>query len=267
MRSIVSQDGTRIAFDQLGSGPAVILVSGALGTRSQPTFVQLAELLSPHFSVFNYDRRGRGDSGDTPPYMVAREIEDIEALINEAGGSAFLYGISSGAVLALEATSRMPAKVPKLAIYEPPFMIDDSRPRVPENYVARLDELVAAGRPGDAVEFFLTKAVGVPEEFVGPMRSAPMWAGMEATAHTLAYDGRIMGDFLAAKPLPAGRWASATVPTLVLDGGESPNWLRNGAKAAAANLPQAQYRTLTGQNHGVESDALAPVLIEFFTHM
>jgi len=262
MRKVISKDGTAIAFDQSGEGPAVILVGGALSDRSGSA--PLVELLAPHFTVFSYDRRGRGDSGDTAPYAVEREVEDIEALINEAGGSAFVYGMSSGAVLALEVASKLPTKIKKLALYEPPFIVDDSRPLPPKDYVKQLDELTAAGRRGDAVEFFMTEAVGVPAEYLAQMRDMPMWAAMEEMAHTLAYDGAVMGDTMAGKPLPAQRWASATVPTLVMDGGESPTWLGNAAQAVAAVLPNARHRTLEGQEHGVAPEALAPVLEEFF---
>jgi pimeloyl-ACP methyl ester carboxylesterase len=224
----------------------------------------LAELLDQQFTLFTYDRRGRGDSGDTAPYAVAREIEDLEALIDEAGGSAFVYGISSGAVLALEAASKLPTKVKKLALYEPPFIVDDSRSPVSENYVKHLNELIVAGRRGDAVKYFMTDAVGVPAEYLAPMQGDPMWAEMETVAHTLPYDGTIMGNTMSGKPLPSQKWASTTCPTLVMDGGESPAWFHNGAQALTDVLPNAQHRTLEGQNHGVAAEALAPVLKEFF---
>jgi pimeloyl-ACP methyl ester carboxylesterase len=224
--------------------------------------------LSPRFTVINYDRRGRGDSGDTAPYAVQREIEDIKALIDQAGGSAFVFGSSSGAVLALEAATKLPAvKVKKLALFEPPFIVDDSRPQVTENLAERAGEFVAAGRRGDAVEFFMTEAVGVPQDLVGQMKQSPMWTNMEKLAHTLVYDAQVMGDTLSGKPLPADRWSSCKAPTLVLDGGASDAWLRNAARELAAKLPNAQQRTLEGQDHSVAVRAphvLAPVLIEFF---
>jgi pimeloyl-ACP methyl ester carboxylesterase len=265
MRTVRSSDGTTIAFDQSGKGPVVILVAAALSDRSGTT--QLAALLVPHFTVINYDRRGRGESGDTKPYTVEREVEDLEALIDEASGSAFVFGSSSGAVLALEATSKLPTRITKLAVYEPPFIVDDSRPPVPEDFATHAAELVSAGRRGDAVEFFMTRAVGVPAEFVAQMKEYPMWAAMEAMAHTLAYDGIIMGDTQSGKPLPTRRWASVTAPTLVMDGGASPAWLRNAAQALAGILPSAQHRTLKGQDHSVAvmaPEALVPVLEEFF---
>jgi pimeloyl-ACP methyl ester carboxylesterase len=264
MEKILSRDGTPIAFEKLGEGTPIILVSPALGDRSDMLTAPLAALLASHYTLITYDRRGRGDSGDRTPYAVEREIEDVEAIINEAGGSAFVYGISSGAVLALEAASKLPTKVKKLALYEPPFIVDDSRPPLPQDYVHHLNELIAAGRRGDAVEYFMTVAVGIPAEYIGPMRSDPMWAEMEKLAHTLPYDGTIMGDTMSGKPLPAKKWASATSPTLVMDGGESATWMRNGAQSLAKILPNAKHRTLEGQNHGVAPEALAPVLEEFF---
>jgi pimeloyl-ACP methyl ester carboxylesterase len=267
MKKVISKDGTPIAFDQLGTGPALILVGGALSVRSHPVVIQLAERLAADFSVFNYDRRGRGDSGDTPPYAVKREVEDIEALIDEAGGSAFIYGHSSGAVLALEAASRLPARVKKLALYEPPFILNDSRPPAPADYVAQINQAIAAGRRAEAVTIFMTKVVGIPEEYVAPMREDPSWAGMEAVAHTIAYDGTIMDGIMSGKPLPNEKkqqWASATMPTLVMAGGNSEAFFHDGAQTLVDILPRAQYRVLEGQDHAVSPEIFAPVLVEFF---
>jgi pimeloyl-ACP methyl ester carboxylesterase len=180
------------------------------------------------------------------------------------GGSAFVYGISSGAVLALEAANKLPGKIKKLALYEPPFIVDDSRPPLPHDYVQQLDAATVAGRPGDAVDIFMLKALGLPEEWVAPMRSDPMWAELEKVAHTIAYDGRIMGDTMSGKPLPPKRWASATMPTLVMVGGNSEPFFHSGAQALVENLPNAQFRALEGQDHAVASEALVPVLVEFF---
>ncbi|MGQ0602500.1 MAG: alpha/beta fold hydrolase [Anaerolineales bacterium] len=267
MEKVSSKDGTTIAFDQLGTGAPVILVAGATAYRSHPVNVQLAELLSTHFTVFNYDRRGRGDSGDTAPYAVEREIEDIEAVMNGAGGSAFMCGFSSGAVLALEAASKLSAKIKKLALYEPPFILDDSRPPLPQDYVAQLNAAIAAGRRGDAFEIFMTKAVLSPAEYLEPMRNDPMWADMEKVAHTLAYDGTIMGDTMSGKPFSTRKikqWASVTMPTLVMTGGKSEAYFHGAAQALVDILPTAQRRTLEGQDHAVAPEALAPVLVEFF---
>jgi len=278
MRTVTSKDGTTIAFDQFGQGPAVILVNGALGTRSHETSNSMADILSKQFTAIDYDRRGRGDSTDTHPYTVAREIEDIEALIDEAGGSAFLFGNSSGAILALEAARALPNKVKKLALYEPPFIIDDSRPPLPEDYVEQLNAAIAAGRPGEAVEIFMTKAMLIPPEFVTMMRNAPMsqtfgddagakppeWADMEKVAHTLAYDGMIVKDFLAGKPLPPKRWASVPAPTLAIVGGNSEPFFHDGAQALVDDMPNARRHILEGQDHAVSPEALAPVLTAFF---
>jgi len=278
MRTVTSKDGTTIAFDQAGRGPAVILVNGALGTRLHAASDSIAGILSKHFTTIDYDRRGRGDSTDTPPYTVQREIEDVEALIDEVGGSAFLFGNSSGAILALEVARTLPNKVKKLALYEPPFIIDDSRPPLPKDYVEQLNAAIAAGKPGDAVEIFMTKALLIPPEFVAMMRNAPMsqtfgddagakppeWADMEKVAHTLAYDGMIVKDFLAGKPLPPKRWASFTAPTLVIVGGNSEPFFHDGGQALVNDMPNARRRILEGQDHAVSPQALAPVLVEFF---
>ena len=277
MKKVTSKDDTTIAFNRAGKGPALILVGGALSNRSHPMVRQLAALLARRFTVFSYDRWGRGDSGDTPPYAVQREVEDIEVLIDEAGAAVLLYGVSSGAVLALEAADKLPDKIKKLALYEPPFIIDDSRPPVPEDYVEQLDEAIAAGRPGNAVEIFMTQALLIPAEFVAQMRTAPAgepsnqgtkppeWAEMEKVAHTLAYDGRIMGGTMSGKPLPAGRWPSVTSPALVITGGNSEAFFHDGAQALVDSLPDARHHILEGQDRAASPEAVAPVLIEFFT--
>jgi pimeloyl-ACP methyl ester carboxylesterase len=263
VETVISKDGTVIAFDQSGEGPALVLVTGATATRAATT--TLAARLAPHFTVFAYDRRGRGDSGDTPPYAVEREIEDLEAMIDRAGGSAFVFGHSSGAVLALEATRQLPAKISKLAIYEPPFVVDDSRPPTPADYVSHVNHLVASGKRGEAVEYFMTKAVLVPDAIVAQMRQSPMWPELEAVAHTIAYDGAVMGDDTQGKPLPKGKWNSITIPVLVMDGGASPTWMHHAVQAIAEALPNTQRRTLEGQTHGPADELLAPALVEFFS--
>lgn len=214
--------------------------------------------------MFNYDRRGRGDSGDTPPYAVEREVEDIEALTEAGGGSARIYGLSSGAVLALEATSRLRAKIKKAALYEPPFIVDDSRPPIPGDYVQHLTERSSAGRRDEAAEYFLTVAMCLPAEYLAATKADPSWAQLTAVAHTLAYDGAIIGDTMSGRPLRTERWASAAAPTLVMGGGLSPDFFHAAAKALVAGLPHAQHRVLEGQSHGVAPEALAPVLEEFF---
>jgi pimeloyl-ACP methyl ester carboxylesterase len=261
---VTSKDGTRIAFDRTGDGPPLILVPAAIMNRSFPN--PLVALLAPHFTVYHYDRRGRNESGDTAPYAVEREIEDMEAVLTAAGGSAHVYGPSSGAVVALEAAAAG-LEITKLALYEPPLILDASRPPAPTDYVNRLNDAVAAGRPGDAVEIFMKEAVRVPPEEVSGMRNTPMWPALEAVAHTIAYDGAFMEGLMYGKPLPpdrAKRWASISVPTLVLDGGASEQFMHTGADALAEVLPNAQRRTLEGQTHDVKPEVLAPVLSDFF---
>jgi pimeloyl-ACP methyl ester carboxylesterase len=258
MGKVISKDGTNIAFDQMGEGPPVILVCG--GSVDHTANAPLAALLAADFTVFNYHRRGRGASGDTPPYAVEREVEDIAAVIAAAGGSAAVYGTSSGSALALEAAAR-DLPIARLALWEPPYILDDGSRRPPPDTARTYTELVSAGRRGDAVEYFMAQVVGLPAEFVAQARSAPFWAAQEALAHTLAYDATIMGDY----SLPRERAAAVNVPTIVLAGGGSPPFLRNTAQALADILPKGQYRLLEGQAHDVAPEAIAPLLKEFFS--
>jgi pimeloyl-ACP methyl ester carboxylesterase len=255
MKTARSADGTDLAFDELGDGPPIIMIVGAFNDRS--TTAPLAAALAPRFTVLNYDRRGRGDSGNTSPYAVQREIEDLDALIAVAGGQAAVFGYSSGAVLALKAAAAGSA-ITKLALYEPPFLVDDSRPRPPADLADQLAELIAAGRRGDAVELYQLKGVGLPQEVVIQLRQAPFRPGLEAIAHTLVYDAAITGDL----SLPTELAASVAQPTLVLDGGDSWGFLRSAAAALAAALPNGQRRTLAGQTHDINPDATASALTE-----
>jgi pimeloyl-ACP methyl ester carboxylesterase len=260
MSTVRSKDGTAIAFDTLGSGEPVILVDGALCSRSFGPLPKLAPLLAPYFTVFHYDRRGRNESGDTPPYAVERELEDLEALIAQAGGSASVFGISSGAALALAAAARG-ANIKKLALYEPPFVAVSSARSVPADSAAQLGRLIAAGRRGDAVKFFLVDMVGMPAIFAYIMRVLPVWAKLKAVAHTLPYDAAVLGDF----SLPKERAASVSVPTLAIGGEKSPVELRSAVSALAQTVPRAKLRMLKGQTHNVSVKVLAPVLVEFFS--
>jgi pimeloyl-ACP methyl ester carboxylesterase len=259
MKKVTSNDGTEIAYDQRGNGPALILVDGALCYRSFGPMPQLAELLAPHFTVYNYDRRGRGDSGDLQPYAIAREIEDIEALINEAGGSAFVFGTSSGGALALEAAIKLGNKIKKLAIYEPPYNSDEAVRQPWKEYRKELAELLAAGRRGDAAALFM-RSVGTPEEQIEEMSHAPIWPMFEAVAPTLAYDAAVLGE---DRSVPTERAAKVRVPTLVMNGTIIP-FMLGTAQALAKSIPNAQHRTLEGQPHDVNLEVLAPVLVEFF---
>ena len=261
MKTATSRDGTTIAFDQSGQGSVVILVDGALQYRAfDQGMAQLADLLSQHFTVIHYDRRGRGDSTDTQTYELECEIEDIKALIDEAGGSAFLYGISSGAALALEAAIKLGSQVKKLAIYEAPYNDEDNARKAWKEYGRKLKELVAEGRKSDAVGLFMM-LVGMPPEQLEEMHQHPMWPLWEAVGLTLAYDAVAMGEDAS---VPARRAGKVAVPTLVMDGSESFPFMHGTAVAIAKAIPNAKHITLDGQTHEVDSVVLAPVLTEFF---
>ncbi|HEY6638256.1 MAG TPA: alpha/beta hydrolase [Solirubrobacterales bacterium] len=256
-----SADGTAIVFERAGEGAPVIIVGGAFNDRHSAT--ALAEQLAPSFTVYTYDRRGRGDSGFTEPYAVEREIEDLEAVIDAVGGSASLFGHSSGGALALETTARG-LSVSRLAMYEPPYIVDETRPPLPEDYVEHLEELTAAGKRREIVGYFMTNAVGMPAEMVEPMLDSPMVGDMESLAHTVSHDGRVLlRGSMYGEPLPAEWRDSVTVPTLVMDGGNSPDWLHNSCRALVALLPDVCYRTLDGQDHGASPEAIAPALEDF----
>jgi pimeloyl-ACP methyl ester carboxylesterase len=261
MKKVISKDGTTIAFDQVGKGPALILVGGALEQRALDSeTAQLAPLLAQHFTVFHYDRRGRGESTDTQPYTVEREIEDIEALITEAGGSAFVFGISSGAALALEAAIKLGEKVKKLAMYEAPYNDDEAARLAWKAYRKQLAEVLAHGRRGDALALFML-LVGMPADHLDRARQHPLWPMWEAVAPTLAYDAAVIGEDAS---VPTEKAAHVAVPTLVMDGSASFPFMHVTATALANVIPNAEHRTLQGQTHEVAVSALAPVLVEFF---
>ncbi|MER6285640.1 alpha/beta fold hydrolase [Streptomyces sviceus] len=256
-KKTLSRDGTPIAYARTGQGPAVILVSGAMSTGG--TVAPLAVPLSERFDVLVYDRRGRGASGDTAPYAVAREVEDLAALIETAGGEASLCGVSSGGALVLEAAaSGLPVR--RVAVYETPFAdFLDGGAEGNAEYTRSLDAALAEGRRGDAVELFL-RMTGMGEEMIQGARQSPMWPGMESVAPTLAYDNAVMAGGL----VPRERLASITVPVLAVAGGASPEWMREGTRAVAEAAPKGSYRVLENQTHMVDPTALAPVLTEFF---
>lgn len=264
MKKVTSKDGTSIAYDQAGQGPALILVDGAFGSRTFGPNGAMVPLLSDKFTVYTYDRRGRGDSGNTAPYAVEREIEDLDAVIQAAGGTAMAYGISSGAGLVLEAANAgLP--VTKIALYEAPFITDDSRKPIMDNFPGHLDELVKAGKRGEVVKEFMTKGVNIPGFVVVMMRLMPAWPKLKALAPTVVYDMTIMDPYQHGKPFEPGKWPSVTMPTLAISGGKSPAWMQNGMKSLARVLPNARHRTLEGQTHIVKAEALTPVLKEFFS--
>ena len=263
MRTVTSKDGTTIAFDRSGEGPALILVGGMFEQRvwdSETAKLAALPLLSQHFTVFHYDRRGRGDSTDTQPYAVEREIEDIEALVNEAGESAFLFGISSGAALAMEAAIKLGSKVKKLAMYEAPYNDDASARQAWRDFRKELGEALTEGRREDAVGLFMM-LLGVPAEGLEEMRQYPMWPMWEEIAPTIAYDAAALGEDAS---VPTGRAAAVAVPALVMDGSESYPFMHSTAVALANAMPKGQHRTLEGQTHELAPEAIAPVLVEFF---
>ncbi|WP_411148717.1 alpha/beta fold hydrolase [Streptomyces sp. A30] len=255
-KKTTSRDGTSIAYQSTGAGPAVILVSGAMSTGA--TVAPLAVPLSDRFTVVSYDRRGRGESGDTAPFAVEREVEDLAALIGAVGGEASLYGISSGGALVLHAAaSGLPVR--RVAVYETPYAVYEDGVKQWAEYTERLTEALAQDRRGDAVELFL-RLTGLAEEMIQGARQSPMWAGMEALAPSLAYDAAVLGDGRVPRPL----LSSVGVPVLAAAGDASPAWLREATQAIAEAVPQGTYQALEGQTHMVDPNALAPVLAEFF---
>lgn len=256
-----SRDGTRITYDRQGQGPAVIVVGGALSDRAGSA--ELAQLLSTHLTVYSYDRRGRGDSGDTAPYAVQREIEDIEALIDAAGGSAFIYGKSSGAALALQAAAALGGKVRKLALYEAPYNEADGAAAEWKAFRSQLDGLLAADRRADAIALFM-KFVGAPDDVVAKMKASPAWRGMLAMAPTLAYDNAILGE---DRSVPTAQAGQVKATALVMDGGASVGpmpFMRPTAEKIGKAIPGARRQVIEGQAHDVSAKSIAPVLLKFF---
>lgn len=259
MHTLQSADGTTIAYERSGSGPALILVDGALCSRAFGPMPKLAPELAPYFTVYTYDRRGRGDSADGASYSVEREVEDLAALVQAAGGSAYAFGASSGGALVLRAAA---SGVPftRLAVYEPPFVTEGARGEEPD-HVGQLRALIAAGKRGAAVKYFMSDMVGAPKPVVIMMQLMfPVWKKLKAVAHTLPYDASIMGDWR----VPKERAASVRTPALVMYGGKTDERLRRAAEALSAALPDAQLRVLPGQTHAVAAEVVAPALRAFF---
>lgn len=262
--TVISKDGTEIAYTRIGSGPAIVLVDGALCYRGSSPNGPLAEELSKDFTVFTYDRRGRGESGDTRAYDIDREYEDLAAIAELAGGRPSVYGISSGAALSLGAVQHgLP--VERLAVFEAPFVVDDTRPPLPAGLREHTQRLLDDGRRGTAVALFMRRGANLPAPVVTMMRVMPFWRRLKAVAHTLPYDYAALGDDTGrGEPLPAYRWKDIGVPVLVMAGGKSPVSMQNAMRELAGVVPGAAYRTLDRQTHVVKAEALAPVLREFF---
>jgi pimeloyl-ACP methyl ester carboxylesterase len=257
-----SDDGTTIAYTKLGSGPSLILVDGAFCYRENGPASQLAPLLAQHFTVFAYDRRGRGASGDAPEYAIEREVDDLRSIVREAGGSALAVGISSGGALALQAAARG-VSLKGLALYEPPFIEEDGHPHSFDIQKRRLEQFISAGDRAGAVRFFITDVYGAPRPFVAVMpfvmRSA--WKKNLSVAHTLPYDLTLLEDWSVLRD----RSRSVTIPTLVIGGEKSPAPLKGAVATVAGALPNAQRMYLPGQDHNFSAPAVAPVIFEFFT--
>ncbi len=260
MNKTLSKDGTAIAFKKTGTGPSVILVDGAFCSSNFGPMPKLAPVLEKYFTVITYDRRARGESGDTKPYDVQREIEDIEALIDVAGGSAHLFSISSGAILAIHAAASG-LKISKLALFEPPF-VGDREGRRPANAESMLKTMIAEKRRGDAVNFYLRKVMGLPAIITWILRLTPNWPKMKANANSLPYDAYICGDF----NIPKQQVSSLTMPTLVIASTKSPAMLRNAAHAVAELLPNGTQISLDGKIHDVPPEILGPVLQKFYNN-
>jgi pimeloyl-ACP methyl ester carboxylesterase len=265
MLSTFSKDGTKIVYDRTGQGPAVVLVSGSFSYRRYPATLKLVDLLAEHFTVYNYDRRGRGDSEDTPPYAVEREIEDLQAVLDVAGGSANVWGLSSGAVLVLKAAARG-LNIEKLALQEPPLFVDASDWHPPTDWVDQLRDLIAADRRDDAIKYFMVECMGAPKLVITIMHVIPgAWRKLKAVAQTLPYDAQIT-DGHAGKELVAAEWRTVTMPTLVMAGTESPAFLRHDAADLAGVLANGQLLTKKGLGHtkALVPKVIAQALVDFF---
>lgn len=259
MPTFTSADGTRIAYDVRGAGAPLILVDGAFCGRNLGPMPKLAPLLAPHFTVYNYDRRGRGESGDNPAYSIEREYEDLAGLIEIAGGPVCLYGTSSGAGLALFATARgLP--VDRLAIFEPPFTDVPGGKPMPAGYQAELERLAAAGRRADLIRYFMVRMIGMPAILMPMMRFNPGWKAMLQNAPSLPHDAAIMQGY--GFPFEAAR--AIRVPTIVMAGDKTFKQLREPVRLARETIPGARFASLAGQSHDAAADSVAPVLIEFF---
>lgn len=262
MPFVTSKDGTRIGYSVVGSGPAIILIDGAMCWREMGPATPLANELKDRFTVYTYDRRGRGESGDTKPYATGREIEDLAAVLDAAGGSAKIYAISSGVALALEAANALPG-ITGMVLYEAPIFTDNTRKPVPADYVERMNQLVASGDNAGAIRHFMQNGINVPWYALLMMQIFGMFKKMAPVGPTLPYDTAFMWPFWTHKALPPNRWPNVTMPVLAIGGGKSEAWMQNAQKAIAANLPNAQHKTLPGQNHMVAATAIAPMIKEF----
>ena len=264
MHTVTSTDGSTIAYDRSGEGPVVILVGGALSYRKFSKMEEIAAALAEHCTVINYDRRGRGDSTESGPYALEREIEDLAAIIDAEGGRASLWGWSSGGALALRAAAAG-IGVERVSVYEVPFMVQPGLSRPTRDYGERIDELLAAGDRNGLVKHFMRNAVGIPAPFVALMRISPMWKGLRSTAHTIGHDWVALGAHtMYGAPLDPHEWADVTMATLVVYGGKSPEPLRVSSKALRDVLPNAELHEIPGASHNIKTSAVVPLIAKFF---
>lgn len=266
MYTVISKDSTKLVYDKVGQGPPLILIGGAFSYRKFPGQVQLANLLSDRFTVYNYDRRGRGDSGDVKPYEIEREVEDLQAIMHKAGASAYVWGLSSGAVLALQAAASG-LNITKMALHEPPFVVDAADRKPPKDFLRHVNKLIAEGRRAETIKYFMTKGMGAPSVVVGMMRFMPgVWKKLMAVAHTLPYDAALLNGYMHGEPLPKDRWSHVSISTLVIEGTESPASLRRGAQALAEVLPNARLISKKGLGHTkqLNTKLIAAELTSFF---
>lgn len=264
MLQVKSNDGTSIAYAVKGEGPALVLVDGALCYHDSGPGPKLAEALSKDFTVYLYDRRGRGESGNNEPYAIEREIEDLAAVISTTGGSAYVFGQSSGAVLALDAARKLgPKVITKLGLYEAPMIVDTSHAPIDIQLPRTSQKMINEGRRSEVVQLFLTN-VGLPKMLRKVMQITPIWPKLKGIAHTLPYDFAITVPYQTGQPLPKDRWLAVTMPTWVGSGDKSPAWMQTGQKTLAKVLPNATYHLLTGQSHNIKPKLVSPELIKFF---
>lgn len=264
MQTLTSPDGTTIAFDQVGSGPPLVIVYGAFGYRAYPMVQELTRQLAETFTVVNYDRRGRGDSTDTQPYTVQREVEDLTALIDHLGGDAAIFGFSSGAALAL-ATAAAGASITALTLYEPPFVVDHSGLVPPPDLTARVEQYVREGKRGKAVGTFMRQYMGLPAPVIALMHLMPVWSKLTEIAHTIPYDLACVGGNASGEPLRPEQWEAVTMPALVMYGDKSQTFFTHGAAATARALPNSQELVLAGANHNMKPAVVVPPITRFLT--
>ncbi|MEO8759085.1 MAG: alpha/beta fold hydrolase [Devosia sp.] len=262
MPFVTSKDGTKIGYSVIGAGPAIVLVDGALCWRASGPAGPLAEQLKDQFTVYTYDRRGRGESGDTKPYAIAREVEDLDAVIAASGGSTAVYAISSGVPLAL-AAANSGAPITRMVLYEAPLITDTSRPPTDPQYAAKMDALIAKGDNAGAVKHFMKNGVGLPGFAILMMQLMGVMKKLAPVGPTLAYDTALVFPYWTRAAIPAGTWSNVTIPVLDIGGGKSDAWMQNAQVAISKTLPNATHKTLPGQNHMVAPTAIAPMIKEF----